>query len=149
MGISKQKSTFNMFDIQGRWDHDFPPKTWSSQPQEYEKIIYEYAIKVLTKLKIKEGKIYGEFQIGKQTNMSHKNLQHLTSSKIMELLHMNLMEPIQVKGLGGINNTLCVKNDKVKLIYDFMFSEMSDKMLEDYVQLMQSEVEISLGGEFT
>lgn len=53
----------------------------------------------------------------------------------MKLLHMNFMEPIQVKGLGGINNPLCMNNDKGKLMYDFVFNEMSDNMLEHFVQL--------------
>lgn len=63
------------------------------------KIIYEDAIKGLPKLKIEEGKIYGEFQIGKQTKMFHKKLQHITTSKILKLLHMDLMSPMQVESL--------------------------------------------------
>lgn len=33
--------------------------------------------------------------------MSHKKLQHLTTSKVLELLHMNLMGPMQVESIGG------------------------------------------------
>lgn len=42
------------------------------------KIILEDAIKGFLKLNIKEGNICGEFQIGKQTMMSHKKVIHLT-----------------------------------------------------------------------
>ena len=73
------------------------PETWSSQPQENKKIISEEAIRDLPKLKIEEGKIYGDFQIGKHTKMSHKKLQHLTTSKVLELLHIDLMRPMQVE----------------------------------------------------
>lgn len=52
-------------------------------------------------MKIEEGKIYGGFQIGKQTKIFHKKLQHLTTSKVLELLHMDLMGPIQVESLSG------------------------------------------------
>lgn len=39
--------------------------------------------------------------IGKQTKMSHNKLQHLATSKVLELLHMDLMWPMQVENLGG------------------------------------------------
>ena len=63
------------------------------------KISSKEAIRDIPRLKIEEGKIYGECQIGKQTKMSHKKLQHLTTSKVMELLNMDLMGPIQVESL--------------------------------------------------
>ena len=47
--------------------------------------------KGIPKLKIDEGKICSECQIGKQTRMSHKKIQHLTISRVLELLHMDLM----------------------------------------------------------
>lgn len=64
-------------------------------------IIYGEAIKGLPKLKIKEGKICGDCQIGKQTKMSHKKLQDLATSKVLGLIHMDLMRPIQLESLGG------------------------------------------------
>ncbi|MCI87242.1 gag-pol polyprotein, partial [Trifolium medium] len=33
--------------------------------------------------------------------MSHQKLQHLTTSRVLELLHMDLMGPMQVESLGG------------------------------------------------
>lgn len=73
------------------------------------KIIYEEAIKGLPKLKIGEGKITGDCQIGKHTKMSHKNLQHLTTYKFIESLHMTLIGPIQVEILGAkIYGFVCV-----------------------------------------
>jgi hypothetical protein len=65
------------------------------------KITYEEAIIGLPKLRIKEGKICGECQIRKQTKMSHKKLQHRTTSMVLELLHMDLMGSIKVERLGG------------------------------------------------
>lgn len=111
-----------------------------------EKITSKDIVKGFPNIKIEGGKIYGEFQIGKQTKMSHKILQNHSSSKVLKLLHMNFIETIQVRGLGGINNTLYVKNDTGKLTYDFVFSKIPNKMLEHYVQLRQSEVEKSISG---
>lgn len=62
---------------------------------------------------------------------------------------MNFIEPIQVKSLGGIKNSLCVNNDKGNPIYDFVFGEISYKILEHYVQQMQSETEMSFIEGFT
>lgn len=56
---------------------------------------------------------------------------------------------------GGTYKTLFVKNDGGKLmiaqIYvdDIIFSGMSDKMVEHFVQQMQYEFEMSLVGELT
>lgn len=64
------------------------------------RIIHEEAVKGFPKLKIEEGKICGECQIGKQTKIPHKKLQHLSTLKVLELFHMNLMGNIQIESLG-------------------------------------------------
>ena len=51
------------------------------------RIISEDAVRGLPKMKIEEGKVCGECQIGKQTKVPHKKLQHLTTTKVLELLH--------------------------------------------------------------
>ncbi|MCI17065.1 gag-pol polyprotein, partial [Trifolium medium] len=53
------------------------------------KAISEEAIRGLPKLKIEEGNICGECQIGKQIKMPHQKLQHLTTTRVLELLHMD------------------------------------------------------------
>ncbi|PNX84518.1 gag-pol polyprotein, partial [Trifolium pratense] len=65
------------------------------------KAIAKEAIRGLPKLKIEEGSICGECQIGKQTKMSHPKLQHLITSRVLELLHIDLMGPMQVESLRG------------------------------------------------
>ncbi|PNX58579.1 gag-pol polyprotein, partial [Trifolium pratense] len=68
------------------------------------KAISEEAIRGLPKLKIKEGNICGKCQIGKQTLMSHQKMQHRISTKVLELLHMDFMGPMQVESLSGKRN---------------------------------------------
>ena len=53
------------------------------------RIISEEDVRGLPKMKFEDGRIYGECQIGKQTKMSHKKLQHLTTTKVLELLHVS------------------------------------------------------------
>lgn len=59
------------------------------------KIIFEYAIMGFPKLKIEEGKICGDFQIGKHTKMSHKKLHHFSTTNVLDLLHMDLIGHMQ------------------------------------------------------
>lgn len=97
-----------MFDIQGRRDQAMAPKLGHLNLKSMIKIIYKDAILGFPKLKIEEGKIYGECQIGKKTKISHKKLHHLTTSKVLELHHTSLMGLMQVESLGGKNMSLCV-----------------------------------------
>ena len=64
-------------------------------------IISERAIRGIPKLKIDVGKVCGECEIRKQTMMSHPMLQHQTTSKVLELLHMDLLGSMQIESLGG------------------------------------------------
>lgn len=67
--------------------------------------------------------------------MSHKMFQHPASSKGLKLLPMNL--------IGGRNNILCVKIDKGILIYDLGLGEMTDNMLEQMLQQIMSECDMT------
>ena len=75
------------------------------------KILSKEVVRGIPKLKIDEGKICGESQIGKQTRMSHKKIQHLTTSKVLELLYMDLMGPMQVESLGGKRYAYVILDD--------------------------------------
>ena len=59
-------------------------------------------------MKVDLGKICGSCQLGKQVRIPHKVTQHMTTTRILELLHMDLMEPMQVESLGGKWYVLCV-----------------------------------------
>jgi len=69
--------------------------------QGMKKAISSEAIRGLPDLKIVESSICGECQIGKQTRMSHLKLEHQVTSKVLELLHMDLMGPMPVESIGG------------------------------------------------
>lgn len=58
----------------------------------------EKAIICMSNLKIKESKIYDTFQVGKQSKMSYKKIQHLTH--FPKLLHMDLIGVMQDENLG-------------------------------------------------
>ena len=66
-----------------------------------QKIASKKAVVGLSDIKVVKGKICGECQISKHVKSSHKMVQHLTTSRVMELLHMDLMCPMKVESLGG------------------------------------------------
>jgi hypothetical protein len=75
------------------------------------RIIFVEAVRGIPNLKIDEGKICGECPIGKQTRMSHQKLRHDTTTKVLELLHVDLMGPMQVESLGGKKYAYVVLDD--------------------------------------
>ena len=75
------------------------------------KIISMEAVRGIPRLQIDEGRVCGECQVGKQTRMSHPKTRHLTTSKVLELLHMDLMGPMQVESLGGKRYAYVVVDD--------------------------------------
>jgi len=75
------------------------------------KTLSSEVIRGLPDLKIIEGSICGECQIDKQTRMSHPRLEHQVTSKVLELLHMDLMGPMQVESIDGKRYVLVVVDD--------------------------------------
>ena len=53
-------------------------------------------------------KICGSCQLGKQVRIPHKVTQHMTTSRILELLHMDLMGPMHVESLERKGMSLCM-----------------------------------------
>jgi len=79
--------------------------------QGMKKAISVEAIRGIPKLQITEGSICGECQVGKQTQMSHPRLEHQGTSKVLELLHIDLMGPMQVASIGDKRYVLTVVDD--------------------------------------
>lgn len=73
-------------------------KAWVPKSNKHKE---EYYRKILGMhdLKIENFKIYGDYQVEKKTEMSHKQVQHLTATYVVRLLHMDLMGPMQLESL--------------------------------------------------
>ncbi|GAA0155681.1 hypothetical protein LIER_38131 [Lithospermum erythrorhizon] len=69
-------------------------------------LISKKVVNGLPKNEIKE-KVYGECQVGKQTKVS----QQVVTTRVLEVLHMDLMGPMQVQSIGGKKYIyVCVDN---------------------------------------
>jgi len=77
-------------------------------------------------LEITERSICGECQVGKQTRMSHPRLEHQGTSKVLELLHIDLMRPMQVASIGGKRYVLVVVHDFSRFTWVNFIREKSD-----------------------
>ncbi|CAJ2673932.1 unnamed protein product [Trifolium pratense] len=105
------------------------------------KAIPEEAIKGLPNLQIEEGSICGEYQIGKQTKKPHPKLQHLTTTRVLELLQMDLMEPMQTENLGGKRYAYVVVNDISRYTWINFIGKKSETfdVFKDLCILLQRE----------
>jgi hypothetical protein len=90
------------------------------------KVISSEAIRGLPNLKIVEDNICGECQFGKQTRMYHPRLEHQVTSKVFELLHMDLMGSMQVESIGGKRYAFVVVNDFSRFTWENFIREKSD-----------------------
>jgi len=77
-------------------------------------------------LEITETSICGECQVGKRTRMSHPRLEHQGTSKVLELLHIDLMGPMQVASFCGKSYVLVVVDDFSRFTWVNFISEKSD-----------------------
>ncbi|KAK2367599.1 hypothetical protein QL285_080866 [Trifolium repens] len=94
------------------------------------KLISKEAIRGLPKLTIEEKNICEECQIGKQIQMSHPRLPHQGTSRVLELLHTDLMAPMQVESLGGIRYAFVVVDDFSRYTWISFLKEKSDTFEE-------------------
>ena len=58
--------------------------------------------------------------------MSHPKSRHLTTSKVLDLLHMDLMGPMQVESLGGKRYAYVVVDDFSRFTWINFIREKSD-----------------------
>jgi len=94
--------------------------------QGIKKAIALETIRGIPKLEITERSIFGECQVGKQTRMSHPRLEYQGTSKVLELLHIDLMGPMQVASIGGKMYVLVVVDDFSRFTWVNFIKEKSD-----------------------
>lgn len=90
------------------------------------KIKLAKAIKGIMNPKVEEVIVCGDFQIGKQAKMPHKRLKHLTTSKVVELLHMDITGPVQFESLGGRRYIFVCVDDYIRFTWTDFLREKSD-----------------------
>ena len=80
----------------------------------------------IPKLKADLGKICGSCQLGKQVRIPHKVMQHPSTTRVLELLHMDLMGPMQVESLGGKRYVFVCVDDYSRFLWVSFLREKSN-----------------------
>ena len=65
--------------------------------------------------------VCGPCQLGKQTKAKHPNTQTSTTSKPLELLHLDLMGPTRTESLGGKRYIMVVVDDFTRYTWIIFF----------------------------
>ncbi|XP_061993496.1 uncharacterized protein LOC133711381 [Rosa rugosa] len=85
--------------------------------QDLLKLSSKQCVRGLPNLKGKTDKICGECKVGKQTKAPHRVVNSTTTTKALELLHMDLMGPAQSESFGGKSYILVVVDDFSRYIW--------------------------------
>ncbi|KAK0594664.1 hypothetical protein LWI29_010466 [Acer saccharum] len=96
-------------------------------------------VRGLPKLGKKANGICGPCQQGKQTKSMHKKGKYLTTKEPLELLHMDLMGPMQTESLGGKRYIFVCVDDFSRFTWTYFLREKSEtfdkfKMLCNKIQ---------------
>lgn len=74
--------------------------------------------------------IYDIYQKGKQHKISFKSLSNVTTSKPLELLHIDLFEPSQTQNLGGKKYTYVIVDDYTRYTWVIFLRHKSEAFEE-------------------
>src|SRR6266540_2434645 len=73
-------------------------------------------------------KLYGACQAGKQVANTHPYKNFMSTSRPLELLHMDLFGPTTYKSIGGNSYCLVIVNDYSRCTWVFFLQEKSETM---------------------
>ncbi|KAL3534741.1 hypothetical protein ACH5RR_003202 [Cinchona calisaya] len=91
-------------------------------------------VRGLPKLKFVKNKIFDACQFGKQVKVSFKQKNCVSTSKPLELLHMDLFGPTQHASLGGSKYAFVIVDDYSRYIW-VLFLVHKNEAFENFVKL--------------
>ena len=86
------------------------------------------------------------YQLGKQTKAKHPNTQTSTTSKPLELLHLDLMGPTRTESLGGKRYIMVVVDDFTRYTWVILLRSKSDapEHIETLCTRLQNEKSLKI-----
>lgn len=88
----------------------------------------------VTQMKFERDKICDACQMGKQTKSSFKSKSHASSTRPLELLHMDLFRPTRTSNLGEKRYALIVVHDLFRFTW-VSFLAIKDEILKIFSRL--------------
>ena len=83
-------------------------------------------VRGIPKLNYQKDHICDACEIGKQIRASHKAKFMVSTSRPLELLHMDLVGPVQIQSLGGCSYTLVIVDDYSRYTWTEFLKAKSD-----------------------
>ena len=121
------------------------------------KLFRKDLVKGLPKIDFSKNKICQACQQGKQTKTSFKSKDIISTSRPLQLLHMDLFGPTQTLSLGGKRYTLVIVDDFTRFTWTFFLAskDESNHVFIRYCKKVQNEKGLNIvtirsdhGGEF-
>jgi len=95
----------------------------------------------LPKLKFERNKLCGACQMGKQTKSSFKPINVVSTTRPLELLHMDLFGPSRTMSLGGSYYGLVIVDDYSRFTWTFFIATKDETyhVFKGFVKVVQNE----------
>ena len=121
------------------------------------KVIAKDLVVGLPKIKFSKDHLCDACQMGKQTRISFKSKNIVSSTRPLELLHMDLFGPSRIKSLGGNYYGFVIVDDYSRFCWTIFLASKSDTFsaFEKFAKISQNKLNTSIvtirsdhGGEF-
>jgi transposase InsO family protein len=103
-------------------------------------------VRGLKDVKFEKDKLYSACQAGKQVANTHPTKAYMSTTRVLELLHMDLFRPITYKSLGGNLYCLMIVDDYFRYTWVFFLHDKTKvaACFKKFAKRAQNEFEIKL-----
>jgi hypothetical protein len=121
------------------------------------KIVSKDLVVRLPKLKFTKDHLCDACQMGKQTKISFKSKSGISTSRPLELIHMDLFGPSRIKSLGGNSYGFVIVDDYSRYCWTLFLTRKGDALsaFKDFANVIQNKLSLRIatirsdhGGEF-
>ncbi|CAL8154408.1 unnamed protein product [Prunus armeniaca] len=97
-------------------------------------------VRGLPNLSSKSAGVCGACQLGKQVKSAHKSISYISMSQPLDLLHMDLVGPIQTESIGGKKYMLVLVDDFTRFTWVDFLREKSDAFKSSWPMQQNSDL---------
>ncbi|XP_062075968.1 uncharacterized protein LOC133780108 [Humulus lupulus] len=94
--------------------------------RDLKRIVKLQAVRGIPEMKVTRDRLCGPCQLGKQTKASHPPVNMLLTSRVLELIHVDLMGPMQNESLSGKRFVMVLVDDYSRYTWVDFLKEKSD-----------------------
>ncbi|XP_062076044.1 uncharacterized protein LOC133780190 [Humulus lupulus] len=115
--------------------------------RDLKQIVKLQAVRGIPEMKVTRDRLCGPCQLGKQIKASHPPVKMLLTSRVLELIHVDLMGPMQNESLSGKRFVMVLVDDYSRYTWVDFLKEKSDTfgLFSALVPRLQNEKESKIG----